>query len=157
VCYVLTLAHYPWLDHHNNFFSLALQPPWALASSFSFMIILQTVRLLRRVISPSQGLYLNTGQHKHRVNIYTHQTSIPWVGLEPTIPASQRTKTVHALDRSATVTGDHHNNTSISFYQLNIILSASHKAVWSGQLRICGAHCNVRRIYNRVNNIAPTG
>jgi hypothetical protein len=39
------------------FFSLALQPPWALASAFSFMIILG---LLGRVISSSQGLYLNT-------------------------------------------------------------------------------------------------
>jgi hypothetical protein len=27
------------------------------------------------------------------------------VGLEPTIPASERAKTVHGLDRSATVTG----------------------------------------------------
>jgi hypothetical protein len=30
---------------------------------------------------------------------------MPWVGLEPTILASERAKTVHALDRSATVTG----------------------------------------------------
>jgi hypothetical protein len=28
-----------------------------------------------------------------------------WVGDEPMIPASERAKTVHALDRSATVTG----------------------------------------------------
>jgi hypothetical protein len=44
-------------------------------------------------------LYLNTGQHKHRINAYTHQTSI-----EPTISAPERANTVHALDRSATVT-----------------------------------------------------
>jgi hypothetical protein len=30
---------------------------------------------------------------------------MPWVELEPTIPASERAKAVHALDRSATVTG----------------------------------------------------
>jgi hypothetical protein len=36
------------------------------------MIILQTVGLLGRVISSSQGLYLNTGQHKYRINAYTH-------------------------------------------------------------------------------------
>jgi hypothetical protein len=30
---------------------------------------------------------------------------MPYVGFEPTIPASQRVKAVHALDRSATVTG----------------------------------------------------
>jgi hypothetical protein len=31
---------------------------------------------------------------------------MPWVGLELTIVASERAKTVHALDSSATVTGD---------------------------------------------------
>jgi hypothetical protein len=77
--------------------------PWPLL--FSFMIILQTVGLLGRVISSSQGHYLNIGQHKDRINIYTHQTSMPCVRFEPTIPASERAKTVHALDRSATVTG----------------------------------------------------
>jgi hypothetical protein len=30
---------------------------------------------------------------------------MPWVGFEPTIPASEQAKTVHDLDRSATVTG----------------------------------------------------
>jgi hypothetical protein len=30
---------------------------------------------------------------------------MPWVGFEPTVPASERAKTVHALDRSSTVTG----------------------------------------------------
>jgi hypothetical protein len=86
------------------FFSLALQPPlgpWPLL--FSSMIILQTLGLLGRVISSSQGLYLNTEQHKHRIHI--HQTSMVCLGFEPTITASVRAKTVHALDRSATVTG----------------------------------------------------
>jgi hypothetical protein len=71
----------------------------------SVIIISQTVGLLGRVISPSQGLYLNTGEHKHRINSYTHQTSIPWMWFEPTIPPSQRVKTVHVLYRAATVTG----------------------------------------------------
>jgi hypothetical protein len=31
----------------------------------------QTAGLLGRGISPSQGRYLNTGQHKHRINTYT--------------------------------------------------------------------------------------
>jgi hypothetical protein len=53
----------------------------------------------------SQGLYLNTGQNKHRININTHQISMPCVGFEPTIPASEQVKTVHAPDRSATLTG----------------------------------------------------
>jgi hypothetical protein len=37
---------------------------------YSFMIISQTVGLLGRVISSSQGLYLNTEQHKHRINTF---------------------------------------------------------------------------------------
>jgi hypothetical protein len=64
------------------------------------------------VISSTQGLYLNTGQHKYRINIYTYQISIPYVGLVPTIPTSERTKTVHALDRSAIVTGGYCNYTT---------------------------------------------
>jgi hypothetical protein len=30
---------------------------------------------------------------------------MPCVGFEPMVPTSERSKTVHALDRSATVTG----------------------------------------------------
>jgi hypothetical protein len=30
---------------------------------------------------------------------------MPWVRFEPTIPVSERAKTVHALERSAAVTG----------------------------------------------------
>jgi hypothetical protein len=36
-------------------------------------------------------------------NEHTHQTSMPWVEFEPTIPAFQQAKTVHVSDRSATV------------------------------------------------------
>jgi hypothetical protein len=53
----------------------SLLGPWPLL--FSFMIILQTIELLGQVISSSQGVYLNTGQHKHRINTYTHQISMP--------------------------------------------------------------------------------
>jgi hypothetical protein len=65
----------------------------------------QAVGLLRRVISPSQDRYLKTGQHEHRINAYTHKTSMPSVGFEPTIPVSELAKTVHTLDLAATVTG----------------------------------------------------
>jgi hypothetical protein len=33
------------------------------------------------------------------------QTSVPWLGFEPTIPVLERTKTVHALDRAANMIG----------------------------------------------------
>jgi hypothetical protein len=38
--------------------------------------ISQTAGLLGRVISPSQGRYINTEQHKHRINAYTHTPNI---------------------------------------------------------------------------------
>jgi hypothetical protein len=53
--------------------SMALQPfvgPWLL---FQFRnLFTQTGRFLGREISPSQGLYLHTGQHKHRIYTHTH-------------------------------------------------------------------------------------
>jgi hypothetical protein len=62
----------------------------------SFVIFFtQTVGLLGRGISPSQGRYLHTGQHKHRLNAYT---DMPRVGFEPTIPAFERAKTVQSSD-----------------------------------------------------------
>jgi hypothetical protein len=50
---------------------------WALASLslslFQFLnLFTQTVGLLGRVISQSQGLYLYTGHHKHRINAHTN-------------------------------------------------------------------------------------
>jgi hypothetical protein len=39
---------------------------------FSFLIVTQSVGLLGRGISPSQGSYLHTGQHKHRINANRH-------------------------------------------------------------------------------------
>jgi hypothetical protein len=42
-----------------------------------------------------------TTQHR----THTYQIFMPCVGFEHTIPASERAKAVHALDRSATVTG----------------------------------------------------
>jgi hypothetical protein len=53
---------------------------------------------VRRKAAP----YTQIEQHKQNKRI---QTSMSWVGFEPTISASERTKTVHALDREATVTG----------------------------------------------------
>jgi hypothetical protein len=54
---------------------MALQPfvgPWPL---FQFRnLFTQSVKPLGRGISPSQGRYLHTGQHKHRIN--AHKTDI---------------------------------------------------------------------------------
>jgi hypothetical protein len=62
----------------------------------SVIFFTQSVGLLSRVISPSQGRYLHTGQHKYRIN--AHTDIMPWVGFETTIPEFERAKTVHVLD-----------------------------------------------------------
>jgi hypothetical protein len=65
-----------------------------LSRFFSFLIYTQAAGLLGRGISPSQGRYLHTEQHKQNKRT---QTSIPLVGLEPTIPVFEQAKTVHFL------------------------------------------------------------
>jgi hypothetical protein len=60
----------------------------------------QSVGLLGRESSPSQERYLRTGQNKRT------QTSMPWVGFEPTIPVFERAKTVHVWDRTAILIGN---------------------------------------------------
>jgi hypothetical protein len=88
---------------HQRLYSPLLGPGLSLSLSFSFVIFFtQKVGLLGRVISPSQGRYLHTGQHKRRINAHTF---MPWVGFEPMISAFERAKTVHALDRAVTVIG----------------------------------------------------
>jgi hypothetical protein len=102
---------------------MAIQPfvePWPL---FQFLDT-QSVELLGRGISPLQGLCLHTELHKHRIN--AHNTDIHSLSgirahdlsvrasedsscLRPRgycdRLASERSKTVHALDRAATMTG----------------------------------------------------
>jgi hypothetical protein len=76
---------------------MALQPLWASAIFYQFPAVGRTPST---GISPSQGRYPHTGQHKHNKRT---QTSMPRVGLEPTIPAFERTKTFRVLHRAATV------------------------------------------------------
>jgi hypothetical protein len=60
------------------FFSMALQPLWGPGRYFGFLIYLRAVGLFGRVISSSQGLYLNTRQHKHRkTHIHTIKHPCP--------------------------------------------------------------------------------
>jgi hypothetical protein len=68
-------------------------------ASLQFLILRHSVGLIGRVNSPSQGRYLTQTQNTQK------QTSMPRVGYEPTIPAFERAKTVHALDLTATVIG----------------------------------------------------
>jgi hypothetical protein len=50
----------------------------------------QTVGLLERVISPSQGRYLHTGQLKHRMHVYRHKITMSWVVFEHTGPTERK-------------------------------------------------------------------
>jgi hypothetical protein len=62
----------PRIHHLHSFHFKASAPLLGPGLFFSFVIIFtQTVGLLGRVISPSQGRYLHTGQHKHRINAHT--------------------------------------------------------------------------------------
>jgi hypothetical protein len=63
--------------------------PWNAFFHFSFLILRQPVGLLGRGISPSQGRYLHRTTQTQNT-----QTSMPWVGFEPTIPVLERAKTV---------------------------------------------------------------
>jgi hypothetical protein len=66
---------------------------------FSFLIFYTVGMTPWKRISPSQGRHLHTGQHKHSMNTHTDIHTSSW------IPVSGRAKTVHALDRAATVVG----------------------------------------------------
>jgi hypothetical protein len=85
------------------YLSMALQSScWTLVAFSVSWSYTQSVGPLGRGISQSQGRYLYPEQRKHRIK--GTQTSKPWVGFEPTIPVSERAKTVHVFDGSATVT-----------------------------------------------------
>jgi hypothetical protein len=66
--------------------------------SLQFLNLRQSVGLLGREISPSQGRYLNrtTKTQKKR-----RQTSMPRVGFEPTIPVFERAKTFWFLHENS--------------------------------------------------------
>jgi hypothetical protein len=75
-------------------------PPWNSPFHFGLLDLTHSVGLLGRLISSSQGLYLythientrararlHTHTHTH-THTQSHQTSMLWVGFEPTISAT---------------------------------------------------------------------
>jgi hypothetical protein len=56
----------------TTYLPMALQPLWTLAAFSALIHTQQSVGLLWRVISPSQGRYLRTEQHKHGINAHRH-------------------------------------------------------------------------------------
>jgi hypothetical protein len=64
---------------------LGPDPPLSFTISFIHM-----VGLLRRVISPSQGRYIDTGEHKHRINAHTDIHALCGIRThDPRVPASE--------------------------------------------------------------------
>jgi hypothetical protein len=89
----------PSCKTHNG--NLSLCSPLDLGRIFSFLIYTQSLGLLGQGISPSQGGATYTQKTQTR-NKRT-QTSMPWVGFEPTILMFGLAQTVHRLDSAATV------------------------------------------------------
>jgi hypothetical protein len=73
---------------------------------FSFVIVFTDCRI---PWTSDQPVSKPLPTHRTAQTVKTHtQTSMPWVGFDPMIPAFERAKTVHALARSATVIGYHY-------------------------------------------------
>jgi hypothetical protein len=85
---------------------MALQPFWTLPA-FSVLLILYTVGRTPWTGDQPVARPLPTHRATQIQNKRT-QTSIPRVGFEPMIAVFERAKTVHALDRAATVIGNLH-------------------------------------------------
>jgi hypothetical protein len=83
------------------YLSMALQPfvvPWPL---FKYLdLFTQAEELLRQGISTSQGRYLHTEQHKHRIHADRHPCSKWDSNQRPQVSRGRR-----RLDRAATVIG----------------------------------------------------
>jgi hypothetical protein len=96
--------HIPiYLSGLSLYLSMALQSfviPWQL---FQFLILCTVGRTLSTGDQPNARplpTHRTTQTHNKRTQIF-----MSWVGFEPTIPAFERTNTVHVLDRAATVIG----------------------------------------------------
>jgi hypothetical protein len=82
-----------------TFFSLVLQPPWTVASSFSFTIIFTDGRTPWTSDQPVVRPLPNTEQHKHRINTYTYQTCHALSGIRTHDPSVQSDEESSCLRR----------------------------------------------------------
>jgi hypothetical protein len=99
-------------DYHSYFriiiiiiIIMALQPfvgPWSLYQ-FLDRIHSRYDSLDGRSARRKASTYIQNNTNTEET--HTIQISMPWVGFEPTIPTFELAKTVHALDRAATVIG----------------------------------------------------
>jgi hypothetical protein len=104
------------------FLPLALQPNSGLGrlhETFRFTSVTRSRIVGRTPWTGDQLVARPLPIHKHRKTHtqHKHYTSLPWVWFEHTVPASARAKTVHALDSSATVTGNWENTSAKYYYE----------------------------------------
>jgi hypothetical protein len=92
---------------HNIFvFQLLFQPIQGAGLLFSSEIIFRDGRTSWTSDQPvARSLPKHRTTQTQNKHIHKHQTSIPCVGFEVTIPVSEWVKTVHDLDRDTIVTG----------------------------------------------------
>jgi hypothetical protein len=121
------------------FFSLALQPRWALVSAFAVSwSFLQTVGLLGRVISSSQGRYLRTGQHKHRINTHNIYPCLMWDSNPQSQLPSERWQLMYKTARLLWPAGDilsrHEMRWGVEVHLHSFLTSEVDEGVWSASL-----------------------
>jgi hypothetical protein len=117
---------------------------WTLAAFSVSYSHTQSVGLLGRGISPSQVRYLHMTTQTQNKRV---QTSMPRVVFEPTIPVFKWTKTVHALDRAATVIGPCH-------FTPGKRAAGTH---WTGGAWAPGSVCTLWRRKNLVLSVIESG
>jgi hypothetical protein len=124
--FLSSLMHAACHVHHIilllTFFQWLLQPLQDPGLVFSSVIIFYTDD---RTPWPSDRLVARSLPiHRKTQNKFTHRHPCLWVGFETTIPASERAKTIHTLDRAATVFGpwfEYHNHTWSAYMKLKHI------------------------------------
>jgi hypothetical protein len=90
--------------------------PWSLLQFRNFFT--QTVGLLGLVISPSQGRYLHTGQHKHRINADTDIHALSEIRThDPSVRASKDYLCLRPLG--------HCDRLPLDFYEINVSFGGS--------------------------------
>jgi hypothetical protein len=84
---------------HQWLYDPLLVPGLSFCSIFFFIFFTQTVRLLGRMISPSQGRYLHTGQHKHIINSHTDIHALSGIRThDPNVRASEYSSCLRPRD-----------------------------------------------------------
>jgi hypothetical protein len=99
-----TIIFQSYNNNNNNNNNNNQGRPYTACSDSEFLLLKfmnlfgHLVGILGWGISPTQGLYLYTGQYNTEK---PGHTSMPRVGFEPTIPVFERSKTIRALDSAA--------------------------------------------------------